>query len=241
MQEALGVLCKATNAKKHPKEKLGKLPKMKRHPRKSRARTQQPKKSSRRQRSDLWEMNREKISRMEETIRKLKKDYRRLKKSHKLLKKSNCKRRTKALRKKNKKLKRKLEEFETKESGHIYYQEDSDVGAKEMCSKEKEENIPCHPTFSEAVVNSSNKFSLDLYKEVLREKSSIEGGLITSLVDNLFGGDKEERIANLVMSGLAISTVLAFCMISLKKIELLFHYLLSRVCQVCQSQQCWRC
>ena len=214
MQEALEDLCKARKPK--AKEKLGKLPKMKRHPRKSRARTQQPKKSSRRQRSDLWEMNREKISRMEETIRKLKKDYRRLKKSHKLLKKSNCKRRTKALRKKNKKLKRKLEEFETKESGHIYYQEDSDVGAKEMCSKEKEENIPCHPTFSEAVANSSNKFSLDLYKEVLREKSSIEGGSITSLVDNLFGGDKEKRITNLVMSGLAISTVLAFCMISLK-------------------------
>ena len=198
MQEALGVLCKATKAKKHPKEKLGKLPKMKRHPRKSRARTQQPKKSSRRQRRDL-EMNREKIGRLEETIRKLKKSNR------------VCKRRTKALRKKNKKLKRKLEEFETKESGHIYYQEDSDVGAKEMCS-----NHPNHPTFSEAVVNSSNKFSLDLYKEVLREKSSIEGGIITSLVDNLFGGDKEKRIANLVMSGLTISTVLAFCMISLK-------------------------
>ena len=211
MQEALGVLCKATKAKKHPKEKLGKLPKMKRHPRKSRARTQQPKKSSRRRRSVLWEMNREKISRMEETIRKLKKDYRRLKNSHKLLKESNCKRRTKALRKKNKELKRKLEEFETKESGHIYYQYDSDVGAKEMCS-----NHPNHPTFSEAVANSSNKFSLDLYKEVLREKSSIEGGIITSLVDNLFGGDKEKRITNLVMSGLAISTVLAFCMISLK-------------------------
>ena len=194
MQEALGVLCKATNAKKHPKEKLGKLPKMKRHPRKSRARTQQPKKSSRRQRRDL-EMNRETISRLEETIRKLKKSNR------------VCKRRTKALRKKNKELKRKLEEFETKESGHIYYQEDSDVGAKEMCSKEKEENIPCHPTFSEAVVNSSNKFSLDLYKEALKEESSIEGGLITSLVDNLLGGDKEKRITNLVMSGLAISTV----------------------------------
>ena len=149
-------------------------------------------------------MNREKISRLEETIRKLKKSNR------------VCKRRTKALRKKNKKLKRKLEEFETKESGHIYYQEDSDVGAKEICSKEEEENIPCHPTFSEAVANSSNKFSLDLYKEVLKEKSSIEGGIITSLVDNLLGGDKEKRIANLVMSGLAISTVLAFCMISLK-------------------------
>ena len=144
-------------------------------------------------------MNREKISRLEETIRKLKKSNR------------VCKRRTKALRKKNKKLKRKLEEFETKESGHIYYQEDSDVGAKEICS-----NHPNHPTFSEAVANSSNKFSLDLYKEVLREKSSIEGGIITSLVDNLLGGDKEKRIANLVMSGLAISTVLAFCMISLK-------------------------
>lgn len=145
-------------------------------------------------------MNREKIGRLEETIRKLKKSNR------------VCKRRTKALRKKNKKLKRKLEEFETKESGHIYYyQEDSDVGAKEICS-----NHPNHPTFSEAVANSSNKFSLDLYKEVLREKSSIEGGIITSLVDNLLGGDKEKRIANLVMSGLAISTVLAFCMISLK-------------------------
>ena len=196
MQEALEDLCKARKPK--AKEKLGKLPKMKRHPRKSRARTQQPKKSSRRQRRDL-EMNREKIGRLEETIRKLKKSNR------------VCKRRTKALRKKNKKLKRKLEEFETKESGHIYYQDDSDVGAKEMCS-----NHPNHPTFSEAVANSSNKFSLDLYKEVLREKSSIEGGIITSLVDNLLGGDKEKRITNLVMSGLAISTVLAFCMISLK-------------------------
>ena len=140
-------------------------------------------------------MNREKISRLEETIRKLKKSNR------------VCKRRTKALRKKNKKLKRKLEEFETKESGHIYYEEDSGVGAKEICSKEEEENIPCHPTFSEAVANSSNKFSLDLYKAVLREESSIEGGIITSLVDNLFGGEKEKRITNLVMSGLAISTV----------------------------------
>ena len=202
MQEALGVLCKATKAKKHPKEKLGKLPKMKRHPRKSRARTQQPKKSSRRRRSVLWEMNREKISRMEETIRKLKKDYRRLKNSHKLLKESNCKRRTKALRKKNKELKRKLEEFETKESGHIYYQYDSDVGAKEMCS-----NHPNHPTFSEAVANSSNKFSLDLYKEVLREKLPPKGGIVASLVDNLLGEDKVKRVGDLVMSGLSFSIV----------------------------------
>ena len=139
-------------------------------------------------------MNREKISRLEETIRKLKRDYRRLKKSHK-----NCFRRTRAMRNENKKLKRKLEEFETKK--------DSDMGAKKMCSKEEEENTSCHPQFSEAVANSSNKFSLDLYKEALKEKSSIEGGLITSLVDNLLGGDKEKRIANLVMSGLAISTV----------------------------------
>ena len=202
MQEALGVLCKATKAKKHPKEKLGKLPKMKRQPRKSRARTQQPKKSSRRRRSDLWEMNREKISRMEETIRKLKKDYRRLKKSHKLLKESNCKRRTKALRKKNKELKRKLEEFETKESGHIYYQYDSDVGAKEKCS-----NHPSYPTFSEAVANSSNKFSLDLYKEVLREKLPPKGGIVASLVDNLLGEDKVKRVGDLVMSGLSFSIV----------------------------------
>ena len=141
-------------------------------------------------------MNREKISRLEETIRKLKKSNR------------VCKRRTKALRKKNKKLKRKLEEFETKESGHIYYQEDSDVGAKEICSKEEEENIPCHPTFSEAVANSSNKFSLDLYKEVLRKKSPPKGGIVASLVDNLLGGDKEKRIGNLVMSGFSFSIVL---------------------------------
>ena len=166
-------------------------------------------------------MNREKIGRLEETIRKLKKSNR------------ACKRRTRALRKNNKKVKRKLEEFKIKK--------DSELKTKEMCSMEEEENNSCHPKFSEAVANSSNKFSLDLYKEVLREKSSIEGGIITSLVDNLFGGDKEKRIANLVMSGLTISTVLAFCMISLKKIELLSHYLLSRVCQVCQSQQCWRC
>ena len=142
-------------------------------------------------------MNRETISRLEETIRKLKNSNR------------ACKRRTKALRKKNKKLKRKLEEFKTKK--------DSDLETKEMCSMEEKENTSCHPKFSEAVANSSNKFSLDLYKEVLREKSSIEGGLITSLVDNLFGGDKEKRITNLVMSGLAISTVIAFCMISLKE------------------------
>ena len=132
-------------------------------------------------------MNREKIRRLEETIRKLKNSNR------------ACKRRTKALRKKNKKLKRKLEEFKTKK--------DSDLETKEMCPMEEKENCSCHPQFSEAVANSSNKFSLDLYKEVLREKSSIEGGLITSLVDNLFGGDKEKRITNLVMSGLAISTV----------------------------------
>ena len=166
-------------------------------------------------------MNRETISRLEETIRKLKKSNR------------ACKRRTRALRKNNKKVKRKLEEFKIKK--------DSELKTKEMCSMEEDENNSCHPKFSEAVANSSNKFSLDLYKEVLREKSSIEGGSITSLVDNLFGGDKEKRITNLVMSGLAISTVLAFCMISLKKIELLSHYLLSRVCQVCQSQQCWQC
>ena len=140
-------------------------------------------------------MNRETISRLEETIRKLKKSNR------------VCKRRTKALRKKNKKLKRKLEEFETKESGHIYYQEDSDVDAKEMCSKEKEENIPCHPTFSEAVANSSNKFSLDLYKEVLREKSPPKGGIVASLVDNLLGEDKVKRVGDLVMSGLSFSIV----------------------------------
>ena len=145
-------------------------------------------------------MNREKIGRLEETIRKLKKSNR------------VCKRRTKALRKKNKKLKRKLEEFETKESGYSYYQEDSDVGAKEICS-----NHPNHPTFSEAVANSSNKFSLDLYKEVLREESPQKGGIVASLVDKVLGGDKEKRITNLVISGLAISIVLAFCMISLKK------------------------
>ena len=136
-------------------------------------------------------MNREKIRRLEETIRKLKKSNR------------ACKRRTRALRKKNKKLKRNLEELKAKK--------DSDLETKEMCSTEEKENTSCHPKFSEAVANSSNKFSLDLYQEVLREKSSIEGGIITSLVDNLVGGDKEVRIANLVMSGLAISTVLAFC------------------------------
>ena len=132
-------------------------------------------------------MNREKISRLEETIRKLKKSNR------------VCKRRTRALRKKNKKLKRNLEEFKAKK--------DSDLETKEMCSMEEKEKTSCHPKFSEAVANSSNKFSLDLYKEVLREKLPPKGGIVASLVDNLLEGDKEKRIGDLVMSGLSFSIV----------------------------------
>ena len=132
-------------------------------------------------------MNREKISRLEETIRKLKKSNR------------VCKRRTRALRKKNKKLKRKLEEFKTKK--------DSDLETKEMCSTEEKENPSCHPKFSEAVANSSNKFSLDLYNEVLREKLPPKGGIVASLVDNLLGEDKVKRVGDLVMSGLSFSIV----------------------------------
>ena len=132
-------------------------------------------------------MNREKIRRLEETIRKLKKSNR------------ACKRRTRALRKNNKKVKRKLEEFKTKK--------DSDLETKEMCSMEEKENTSCHPTFSEAVANSSNKFSLDLYNEVLREKLPPKGGIVASLVDNLLGEDKVKRVGDLVMSGLSFSIV----------------------------------
>ena len=135
-------------------------------------------------------MNREKIRRLEETIRKLKKSNR------------ACKRRTRALRKNNKKVKRKLEEFKTKK--------DSDLETKEKCSMEEKENTSCHPKFSEAVAKSSNKFSLDLYKEVLREKSPPEGGIVASLVDNLLGEDKVKtvkRVGDLVMSGLSFSIV----------------------------------
>ena len=132
-------------------------------------------------------MNREKIRRLEETIRKLKKSNR------------ACKRRTRALRKNNKKVKRKLEEFKIKK--------DSELKTKEMCSMEEEENNSCHPKFSEAVANSSNKFSLDLYKEVLREKLPPKGGIVASLVDNLLGEDKVKRVGDLVMSGLSFSIV----------------------------------
>ena len=132
-------------------------------------------------------MNREKIGRLEETIRKLKKSNR------------ACKRRTRALRKNNKKVKRKLEEFKIKK--------DSELKTKEMCSMEEDENNSCHPKFSEAVANSSNKFSLDLYKEVLGEKSPPKGGIVASLVDNLLGEDKVKRVGDLVMSGLSFSIV----------------------------------
>lgn len=66
-------------------------------------------------------------------------------------------------------------------------------------------NASCHPKFSEAVANASNRFSIGMYNEVLKSKSSkVE---MTSLVTKLLG--KASPGENLVMSASSISTVLA--------------------------------
>ena len=70
----------------------------------------------------------------------------------------------------------------------------------------------------------------------MREKSPKEGGIITPLVNNLLGGDKEKRIGDLVMSGFSFSTVLT--MLSWSH-DLIIYYLgLVRVVHL--NRQCWQ-
>ena len=150
----------------------------------------------RRQRKEL-SASREKILVMKATIEELEKSNRACE-----LKMLRMERKLRAIRRREKELIAKLERLKSEST-----KDSLEEGSKELDDTIQGENPSCHPKFSEAVANASNRFSIGMYKEVLKDKSP-KGG-ITSLVTKLLEKGMATPGQNLVMSTSSVSTVLA--------------------------------
>ena len=150
------------------------------------------------QRKEL-SVSREKIQVMKATIRELEKSNLACK-----IQKLRVEDKLSNMRRRENKLIAKLDRLRSESTRDSL--EDTTEPLSELEDNAPQGEIPsCHPKFSEAVANASNRFSIGMYKEVLKEKSP-KGGM-TSLVAKLLGKDSPGE--NLVMSASSVSTVLA--------------------------------